>query len=1315
MCHDLRVRLRVLPIFFLILACKPGTPLPERLILSTSALQLDWGEQQAVTARAFIGTKAQSIDGIQWTSADETIARATVDADGTATIEGVGGGETTITARLREASIELAVTVAPRIISLERIELTAPMTSIPRGATVQLVATGFDDDGSMRDLTASCAFASRDSTKATVNQAGLVTAVDVGTVELRALKSGKVGTLQLTITPATLVGIDVRPASTTLALGTTQLFTASGRYSDASTVPLGSTATWSSSDDTVVTVDATGRATARGVGTARITAGFDAERGEAEITVTAATLRSLVATPSSFTLPLGGTRAITIAGVLSDGTMQDLTSMATWRSGTGGVATVDSTGLVTAVGQGLSVITATVGAFTVTSSVTCTAPQLQAIRVDPPTVSVPRGLTRTLSAIGEYTDQTTRDLTLLVTWTSQDGGVATVNPAGVVRAVEEGVVQITASSGSLSGRSTVTVTPAIPLTLELSPPVVSLPAGRSRQLTATGTFSDGTVRDVTTTVDWTSQDAGVAFMATDAGTVVAVAEGVTTVDATLGLATAARVVTVTPAVLDRIEVTAASTSLAKGRTMPLTATGVYSDGARRPLTTGVNWSPSTGTTLLVSGSGVVTALQPGTASATATLGSVSGMLSITVTPPELEAITVLPPAPSIPLGLTRQLVAQGLWSDGSSAQVSTGVTWGIDDGAVASVSSSGLVTSLTQGSAVVTASVGSLSNTAAITVTAPVLVSIALTPSGPLTLDKTQTQQLAADGTRSDGTHVDVTTTASWSSSAPSVATVTDGLITAVAPGTSTLTATQGGVTATLSLSVNRPALASLRVTPRDPTVQRGATLPFIATATYVDASTEVVTSLVTWSSGTTAVATISAAGLVTGVAEGTSTISAGWNGQSDATLLSVEAPQFVTLSVSGPARFANGTVAKFTATGTAQDAGTTDVSDQVTWSSSASGVIAFTQDAGVSGFAQGLSAGTANVTASLGALTSAAVPVAVLDTNAPFAGRCGTGLVISQVYGAGGNSGATLRNDFVELHNPTPSPVSLSGLSLQYTSSTGSSWGTNMVALSNTVVPAGGYYLVLMNSGGSVGATVSGDQTATAINMSGTGGKIALASVTTGLSGNCPTTNVLDLVGFGTTADCFEGARAPAPSATTAIIRGTSGCRDTNQNSTDFTVTSSGSITPRSLATTAILCSCSANGVGAPAELNACQLLSTANLTVSAATAGPLVRGSVTQPGATDGAGFAPSLRVQVGWGPVGASPATGTGWQWWPTSGATAGTTSDEYEGLFLAPASGSWSFTTRASTDGVNWTVCDLNGAGSGSGLALEPGQLGALTVP
>ena len=159
---------------------------------------------------------------------------------------------------------------------------------------------------------------------------------------------------------------------------------------------------------------------------------------------------------------------------------------------------------------------------------------------------------------------------------------------------------------------------------------------------------------------------------------------------------------------------------------------------------------------------------------------------------------------------------------------------------------------------------------------------------------------------------------------------------------------------------------------------------------------------------------------------------------------------------------------------------------------------------------------------------------------------------MISQVYGGGGNSGASYRNDFVELFNRSSNAVTLNGWSVQYAAAAGTSW--QVTPLTNTIAP-GGYYLIQQSSGGSAGTNLPSPDMVGSIAMSGTAGKVALVNNSSALSGSCPLPHAptIDFVGYGTTASCSEGNRAPTPSSTTSVRRAFEGCVDTDDNALDF------------------------------------------------------------------------------------------------------------------------------------------------------------------
>jgi uncharacterized repeat protein (TIGR01451 family) len=201
-----------------------------------------------------------------------------------------------------------------------------------------------------------------------------------------------------------------------------------------------------------------------------------------------------------------------------------------------------------------------------------------------------------------------------------------------------------------------------------------------------------------------------------------------------------------------------------------------------------------------------------------------------------------------------------------------------------------------------------------------------------------------------------------------------------------------------------------------------------------------------------------------------------------------------------------------------------------------------------------------------------AAIPASAVSPN----------IVISQVYGGGGNSGATYKNDFIELFNRGSSSVDVTGWSVQYASASGTTW--SVTNLSSYTIQPGQYYLV-QEAAGSGGTTNLPAPDATgSIAMSATSGKVALVSNQTALTcGGSPCTcfpnaSIVDFVGYGTTA-CYEGSgAAPTLSNTTAALRALSGCTDTDDNSSDF---SSGAPNPRNTSSPFNVCAASTSPSG--------------------------------------------------------------------------------------------------------------------------------------
>ncbi|MDX6486131.1 MAG: uncharacterized protein QOF43_1284, partial [Gaiellaceae bacterium] len=182
----------------------------------------------------------------------------------------------------------------------------------------------------------------------------------------------------------------------------------------------------------------------------------------------------------------------------------------------------------------------------------------------------------------------------------------------------------------------------------------------------------------------------------------------------------------------------------------------------------------------------------------------------------------------------------------------------------------------------------------------------------------------------------------------------------------------------------------------------------------------------------------------------------------------------------------------------------------------------------------------------------------AALLLLAPLAHGATAGVAISQLYAGGGNAGATFLNDYAELVNRSSAPVSVSGWTLQYASAASTSW--QAVPLSGTI-RAGGYYLVKLASGGTVGAALPTADASGTANLAASGGKVALVRDATALTcgaapGSCDgATLIEDLVGYGAATDYEGAAPAAALGNSTALVRAGAGCLDTGANAADFAV----------------------------------------------------------------------------------------------------------------------------------------------------------------
>jgi len=284
-------------------------------------------------------------------------------------------------------------------------------------------------------------------------------------------------------------------------------FTATGTFSDGSTLDLTNTATWSTTPAGVASITTTGLATGVAVGGTVVNASVQgiSDTLPPTLTVTAATLNSIVVTPANIALAAGTTQQYSAIGFYSDGSTFDLTSTATWLSSTA-AATVNSTGFVTASAVGSTNIGASQGGVTGMTSLTVSGATLVSISIVPVNPTTSAGLSVQFTATGTYSDGSTANLTNNVVWQSSDNTVAVITAAGRASTFIAGAVTISAVYQGFLASTTLTVTPPTLAKINVSPAGAIIPFHGTLQFTAIGVFSNGSQQNITTQVTWSSNN-----------------------------------------------------------------------------------------------------------------------------------------------------------------------------------------------------------------------------------------------------------------------------------------------------------------------------------------------------------------------------------------------------------------------------------------------------------------------------------------------------------------------------------------------------------------------------------------------------------------------------------------------------------------------------------------------------------------------------------------------------------------------------------------------------------------------------------------
>ena len=350
-----------------------------------------------------------------------------------------------------------------------------------------------------------------------------------------------------------LTALTVTPTTSSIALGQTAQFKATGMFSDGSSKDLTQSVGWSISNPDIASVDSSGLTTSLSTGIASVAAAMEGHNSSSVLSISKAAVVSIAVSPSDLSIPLGNQIQLTATGTFTDKSTQDVTNLVTWASSQPGVALVSSSGLAVSRSVGTSAITATLDSVNASSPLTVSPAVLVSLVMSENHATIPLGTTAQFTAKGVYTDGSQQDLTNSVSWTAAPSGVVSISSSGLATGRAVGAATVSATSGSVSSTGALTVSAAGLVSIVMSENHATIPLGTTAQFMAKGVYTDGSQQDLTNSVSWSSSPSGILSI-NSSGLAIGKAIGAATVSAKSGSVSGTGALTVSAAVLTSIGV-----------------------------------------------------------------------------------------------------------------------------------------------------------------------------------------------------------------------------------------------------------------------------------------------------------------------------------------------------------------------------------------------------------------------------------------------------------------------------------------------------------------------------------------------------------------------------------------------------------------------------------------------------------------------------------------------------------------------------------------------------------------------------------------
>ncbi|MCE0450059.1 Ig-like domain-containing protein [Brevibacillus sp. AF8] len=677
--------------------------------------------------------------------------------------------------------------------------------------------------------------------------------------------------------------------------------------------------------------------------------------GNAGVGLAADEISRLVLSKNEVTLENGDSTNLTATAIYVSGKTEDVTVKTEWTTQDANIATVYA-GQITAKSVGKSTITATYMGKPVVVGVTVTK-KVKALTTEEQTLNVRIGSTENVKLTAVYSDGTTEDVTTKADWSIDNPAIATV-VNGAIKGLNSGSGTVTAKFGSQT--TTISVNVEIAHRLEPSKNQVSLLLNGEEKIKLKAIFPDGSVtEDVSDKAEWSSDNTAVA----DAlkGTIKAYGAGTATITAKYGTKTATIKVDVDTT--QKLELNKQNIFMNVGKEEDIELKATYANnGGSTVVNDKAEWSSDREDVAYYS-NGKIHAVKSGEAVITAKYGNKSVQVRVDVEVP--RSLYINPAFLTMKSGTTKDVVVNASFANGTSEDVTSKVEWSSDNADVVFANGK-TVSAYKAGTANVTAKYGGKTATLVVDVDVPQNLTADITT---VAIPVGGAKQVTVKASYPDGSSAeDVTQKVVWSSSAPNVASVRQGLITGVSTGAATVTATYG--TRTVNISVSVGVMQTLTVDKKKIVLGNGKSETVKLTAAYADGTTKDVTDTATWSTASAAVAEVMN-GKITATGAGKTTVTGTFDGKSVS--IAVEVDQATNLSVDPRMLILNVNESKDIKLSATNSAGNSDnVTNDAEWSSSSLKVADV-----VNGRVTGLSNGRATITAKYGG-KSISIPVEV-------------------------------------------------------------------------------------------------------------------------------------------------------------------------------------------------------------------------------------------------------------------------------------------------------------------------------------------------